>query len=32
MSNRSRFRRVLPLAIVVMSFILAACKGGTSGY
>jgi hypothetical protein len=31
-SIRSRFLRVMPPAIVVMSFILAACKGGTSGY
>jgi hypothetical protein len=32
MSIRARFWRVAPLAIVVMPFILAACKGGAPGY
>jgi hypothetical protein len=32
MSTGARFLRVVSLAIVVMPLILAACKGGTSGY
>ena len=32
MSIRARFLRAVRLAIVVMPFVLAACKGGTSGY
>lgn len=32
MSVRARLLRVAWLAIVVMPFVLAACKGGTPGY
>jgi hypothetical protein len=32
MTIRARFMPVVRLAIVVIPFILAACKGGTSGY
>jgi hypothetical protein len=32
MSVHSRLLRIVKLAIVVMPIVLAACKGGTSGY